>query len=112
MQIDDIRKFCHTLHSVTEDVKWGNDLCFSIGGKMFCVTSLTEPFGVSFKVKDEEFDELSNSEGFIPAPYVARYKWVLLQDAGKISKKQLQFYIKQSYELIKSKLPKKVLKEL
>jgi len=112
MVIDDIRKYCHTLPAVTEDVKWGNDLCFSIGGKMFCVTSLTEPFGVSFKVKDEEFDELSNSEGFIPAPYVARYKWVLLQDAGKISKKQLQSYIKQSYELIKSKLPKKILNEL
>ena len=83
MVIDEIRKYCHTLAAVTEDVKWGNDLCFSIGGKMFCVTSLTEPFGISFKAKDDEFDELSNSQGFIPAPYVARNKWVLLQDAGK-----------------------------
>src|SRR5882724_6200037 len=112
MVIDDIRKYCHTLHAVTEDVKWGNDLCFSIGKKMFCVVSLTEPFGVSFKVTDEEFDELSATGGFMAAPYVARYKWILLKDAGKISKQRLQHYIGQSYELIKAKLPKKVIKEL
>src|ERR1700716_550857 len=109
MLVDDIRKYCKTLPTVTEDIKWGNDLCFCIGEKMFCVASLIEPFGISFKVTDDEFDELSNTEGFIPAPYVARYKWVLLQDAHKITKKQLQFYIKQSYELVRVKLPKKIL---
>src|SRR5215470_13901581 len=102
MIVDDIRKYCRSLPSVTEDVKWGNDLCFSIGGKMFCVVSLTEPFGVSFKVGDEEFETLSETEGFIPAPYVARYKWVLLQNTTKVSKKQLEAYIRKSYELIKS----------
>ena len=112
MLVDDIRKICKSLYAVTEDVKWGNDLCFCIGEKMFCVTSLTEPFGVSFKVTDDEFDELSNADGFIPAPYVARYKWVLLQDAGKISRKKLEHYIKQSYELVKSKLSKKILNNL
>jgi len=110
--VDDIRKFCRSLPSVTEDVKWGNDLCFSIGGKIFSVVSLTEPFGISFKVPDEEFETLSESEGFMPAPYVARYKWVLLKNANKISKKELLAYIKRSYEMIKAKLPKKILKEL
>jgi predicted DNA-binding protein (MmcQ/YjbR family) len=106
MNIEDIRSFCLTLPGVTEDIKWGHDLCFCIAKKMFCVTSLQEPLTISFKVTDEEFDEVSNSEGFVPAPYVARYKWVLLENPDKVGKKKLLAYITQSYELVKRKLPK------
>jgi hypothetical protein len=81
MDIETLRNICTGLPHVTEDVKWGNDLCFLIGGKMFCVAGLDQqPLTVSLKVTDEEFDELSNSPGIVPAPYVARYKWILLQD--------------------------------
>lgn len=107
MNIEDIRSFCLALPGVTEDIKWGNDLCFCIGKKMFCVAVLKGPLKISFKVNDEEFDEVSNSDGFIPAPYVARYKWVLLENPAKVSKNKLQAYITQSYELVKMKLPKK-----
>jgi len=106
MNIEDIRSFCLTLPGVTEDIKWGHDLCFCIAKKMFCVTSLQEPLTISFNVTDEEFDEVSNSEGFAPAPYVARYKWVLLENPAKVGKKKLQAYITQSYELVQRKLPK------
>ena len=84
---DTLRKYCLSLPAVTEDVKWDNDLCFSVGGKMFCVTSLDPPFKIAFKVKDEEFDELSNMEGFIPAPYMARAKWVLVTEPERLNKK-------------------------
>lgn len=112
MNVESIQKICKSLPSVTEDIKWGNDLCFSIGAKMFCVAGLQTPSSVSFKVKDEEFDEMSARDGLEPAPYVARYKWVLVTDLNKLSKKEWEHYIRQSYELVKSKLPKKVLKEL
>ncbi|HZV70469.1 MAG TPA: MmcQ/YjbR family DNA-binding protein [Saprospiraceae bacterium] len=112
MDIESLRALCKKLPHVTEDIKWGNDLCFSIGGKMFCVTGLQTPPSVSFKVKDDEFDEMSSRKGFEPAPYVARYKWVLVTDMNTMPKKQWEYYIHQSYELVKSKLPKKVLKEL
>jgi predicted DNA-binding protein (MmcQ/YjbR family) len=112
MDIESLRKFCNTLPHVTEDVKWGHDLCFNIGGKMFCVTGLDGPFSVSFKVKDEEFGEMSTRPGIEPAPYVARYKWVLVTDAGSLSQKQWEHYIRQSYELVKSKLPKKAREKL
>ena len=112
MEIDQIRSLCKTLPAVTEDVKWGNDLCFSIAGKMFCVVGMSEPVTMSFKVKEEEFEELAASPHFKPAPYLARYKWVYLDNTSAISSKQLAAYIRQSYELIKSKLPKKLLKEI
>jgi len=112
MNIEDLRKLCSSLPAVTEDIKWGNDLAFSIGGKMFCVASLETPFTCSFKVRDEEFEELSNQDGFIPAPYMARAKWVLVTDPSKLNKREGEKYIKQSYELVKMKLTKKLRQEL
>ena len=112
MNIEQLRKFCLLLPEVTEDVKWENDLCFLIGGKMFCVTGLHRPFEVSFKVTEEEFSKLTESDGIIPAPYVARYKWVLVEKPERFTKNEWKHYIRQSYELTKSKLPKKILMQL
>jgi predicted DNA-binding protein (MmcQ/YjbR family) len=107
MNVENIRAICKKLPDVTEDVKWGADLCFLISEKMFCVSGLEGPFGVSLKVTDEEFGAMSARPGIIPAPYVARYKWVMVQDPKALTKKEWEFYITQSYELVKSKLPKK-----
>src|SRR6476661_6081626 len=111
MNIDEIRNICKKLPGVTEGVKWGNDLCFMIVEKMFCVTSLSTPLTVSLKVKDEEFEELTSVPGIQPAPYVARYKWILITDTSKFNKKQWQHFITQSYDLVKSKIPLKILKK-
>ena len=73
MDIEALRKLCKELPAVTKDDKRGNDLCFLIAKKMFCVCSLSTPLTASFKVRDDEFEELCNSDGIIPAPYVARY---------------------------------------
>lgn len=112
MDIESLRALCSQFPHVTEDIKWGNDLCFCIGDKMFCVAGLQTPTSVSFKVKDEEFDEMSSRPGIEPAPYVARYKWVLVTDLDKLNKKQWEHYVRQSYDLVKSKLPKNLLKTL
>ena len=112
MTVEDIQGICKALPAVTEDIKWGNDLVFSIGDRMFCVASLDAPFKCSFKVRDEEFEELSNKDGFIPAPYMARAKWVLVTDPSKLNKKQWEQYIKQSYQLVSMKLTKKLREQL
>ncbi len=111
MDIDQLRSHCLSFPGVTEDVKWGNDLVFSVGGKMFCVAGLETPLKFSFKIKDDDFEEISNSEGFMPAPYMARAKWVLVTQA-KLNKKAYEQYVGQSYELVKAKLTKKVRTEL
>jgi predicted DNA-binding protein (MmcQ/YjbR family) len=109
MNIEELRKFCLSQKGATEDVKWGADLCFCIGGKMFCVTGFNPPMKVSLKVRDDEFEELCSREGIIIAPYTGRYKWIYVEDASVFSDKEWKHYIQQSYELVKSKLPKKVL---
>lgn len=111
MNIETLRDLCRTLPAVTEDIKWDNDLCFLVAGKMFCVAALEGPLTVSFKVKDEEFDELANSPGIRPAPYVARYKWVQVEDVNTLNRKEWAHYVKQSYDLVRSKLPKKLARE-
>ena len=111
MDIEVLRSICSKFPGVTEDVKWGNDLCFCVGGKMFCVANLEPPHTFSFKVTETEFDELSDSDGFQPAPYLARAKWVLVTDSSKLNKRDLKNYLQQSYEMIKAKIPKKQRKE-
>ncbi|MBL7727015.1 MAG: MmcQ/YjbR family DNA-binding protein, partial [Dinghuibacter sp.] len=37
MFIDQLRSITAKLPGVTEEVKWENDLCFCVAGKMFCV---------------------------------------------------------------------------
>ena len=111
MDIESLRDFCRGLPAVTEDIKWGNDLCFSVAGKMFCAAGLDGPLTVSFKVRDEEFDELANSPGMRPAPYVARYKWVLVEEVDRLSRKEWEHYLRQSYELVRAKLAKKAARQ-
>lgn len=112
MTIEDLRERALKLPHVTEDVKWGNDLCFLIADKMFCVTGLSGDFSASIKVQAEEFEELSSRPGIIPAPYLARYKWVLVQGEASLSDDEWDHYLQQSYQLVKSKLPKKKQAEL
>lgn len=112
MDIETLRNFCQSLPAATEDIKWDNDLCFSVGGKMFLVIGLEPPHRFSFKVPDEEFEERSTREGFMPAPYMARAKWVSTESPSRLKKKESEQFIRQSYELVKAKLTKKVKADL
>ncbi len=113
MNIEELREFCLSLPHTEEDVKWGADLCFTIGKKMFCVTGLErETFGLSLKVTPEQFEKLTLEEGISPAAYVARYKWISIKGEDRLSRELWEQYIRQSYELVKAKLPKKLLSEL
>jgi predicted DNA-binding protein (MmcQ/YjbR family) len=50
-----LEKLCLSLKGTTTDVKWGADLCYSVGEKMYCVTGLEGPFSASFKTTAELF---------------------------------------------------------
>ena len=109
MNIDEIRKFCLSLPHATEDIKWGNDLTFCIGKKMFAVTGLeTAQASVSFKCTPEKFAELVEKDGIIPAHYVARYHWVTVEKLDALETTELKDLIKNSYEMVLEKLPKSV----
>jgi predicted DNA-binding protein (MmcQ/YjbR family) len=108
MDIEHLREYCLSLPGVKEDIKWGHDLCFTVGKKMFCVTSLEAPHTISFKVTEDQYESLTVSPDILPAPYMARNKWVQVQSWSRLSGAEWQYYVKQSYELVRAKLPKKV----
>lgn len=113
MTIEDLQSICKTFPGTTEDIKWENHLCFNVGEKMYLVTSPdTIPHTASFKVSDEEFEELTNREGFKPAAYLARYKWVYVDDINCMGKKEWSKYLRQSYDLVFAKLPAKIRKQI
>src|SRR5690349_21202895 len=112
MTVEDIRSIALKLPHTTEDIKWENDLCFCIAEKMFCVTSMESSVKFSLKVPENDFDDLCQRPGFSPAPYMARHKWVLIDSSAKLSRKELESFIKKSYELVKQRLPKKLQEKL
>jgi predicted DNA-binding protein (MmcQ/YjbR family) len=108
MNIDWVRRYCLSMPHAKESVQWGNDLVFKIGGKMFAVVVL-EPAKVwlSFKCSPEEFAELVERPGIIPAPYSARYHWIALETEDSLSVAEIKRLIRKSYDLVLEKLPNK-----
>lgn len=113
MNIEQLRKFCLAFPGATEDIKWGADLCFCVGAKMFCVTGVdSSDSGISLKCTPEKFEELMEREGIDPAAYVARYKWVHIARFDAVTPRELKELIEKSYELVFDKLPPKIKKTI
>ena len=103
----DLETFCMSLPGTKQDIKWGHDLCFEVAEKMYCVTSVEGGLAASFKVLPEEMETLTERKNIIPAPYMARNNWVFVETASALTPKEWKYYVKQSYELVVSKLPAK-----
>ena len=113
MDIEWIRRFCLALPGVTEQIQWEDDLLFKVGGKMFAVVRL-EPARVfmSFKAGAEDFAELVERPGIIPAPYLARAQWVALESESVLGRAELEILLRRAHSLILGKLPKKIQAEI
>ena len=112
MNIEQLRKYCLSFPGSTEDIKWGADLCFCVGAKMFCVTGADSMSGMSLKCTPAKFEELIEREGIDPAAYVGRYKWVHISNLDALTPGELKDLIKTSYRLVFDKLPPKIKKSI
>ena len=108
MTIETVRRICRAFPGTTEDIKWVEDLVFSVGKKMYAVVSLEPPHTVAFKCTPDMFAELVEREGIIPAPYLARAMWVRETELGAtLDRQELEELLRASYELVRAKLPKR-----
>jgi len=114
MNSESVRAHCLSFPHATENVQWGNDLVFKIGGKMFAVMVLEPPakYVLSFKCTEEKFNELTEQDGIDPAPYMARNKWTALERFDVLSDRELKELLRNSYQLVFDKLPKKLRTQL
>lgn len=108
--VEAMRACCLSFPHATERVQWEDHLLFCIADKMFAMYSLNTASAniLSFKCDPETFAELTEKEGIIPAPYLARYHWVALQHGHPLGRKQLEGYLRESYEMVRAKLPRKL----
>jgi predicted DNA-binding protein (MmcQ/YjbR family) len=108
MNVDWLREVCLSFPGATEQIQWGNDLLFKVGGKMFAVTPLEPaPVCLSFKASPENFTELTERLNIIPAPYLARAQWVALQTREALTLEELARLLRASYDMVFAKLPKR-----
>jgi len=107
MDIEQLRKLCLSFPGVTEQVQWQDDLVLKVAGKMFAVAPL-EParLWLTLKADPEEFAELTERPGIIPAPYLARAKWIAIESPQTLPQSEAAALLRRSYDLVVAKLPR------
>jgi len=81
-----------------------------VGGKMFAVFGIENgrERGMSIKVEPERFLELTDIDGVVPAPYLARARWVKFERADVLPATDVKALIARSHALIAAKLTRAV----
>ena len=99
------------LPGVTMEVLWGADHVYKVGGKMFAATG---PGAANFscKVSDIAFEMLTESGQAKPAPYAARFKWVLFEDLAVLPDAEVTDWLKDAHGLVAGKLSAKARRAL
>lgn len=105
MKADEIREYCLGFPDATENLQWGDDLCFRIRGKIFAIVGLDNP-RLCFKCAPDVFAELIEREDIHPAPYVGRYKWVMADRLDALATAETRELIGQSYSMVAANAPK------
>jgi len=107
MNVDGLRKFCLSFPQAKEKLQWGENLCFKVRGKIFAILNLgSVPQSICFKCDPERFAELTEREGVVPAPYLGRYKWVLVESLDVMDGWELEELLGESYRMVAEKLVK------
>jgi predicted DNA-binding protein (MmcQ/YjbR family) len=108
MNIDQLRELCLSFPGATEQTVWEGDLTFKVANKMFAHSMLeVAPIWLSFKASPENFAELTERPGIIPAPYLARAQWIALESREALPIDELKQLLRASYDLVIAKLPRK-----
>ncbi|HXW56296.1 MAG TPA: MmcQ/YjbR family DNA-binding protein [Candidatus Cybelea sp.] len=113
MNIEWVRDFCLSLPHTTEHIQWEIDLVFKVGGRMFAVVP-TEPARIwmSLKCGDEEFAELLERPGVIPAPYLARAKWIAIESDDTLPREQVERLLRTAHDVVFANLPRSAQEKL
>lgn len=117
MTRDDYNDFCRSLTATTFVNQWGNADVWKVGGKVFAIGHDNEVTGLavfSVKVAPEDFELLSQQEGFQPAPYLASrgMKWVQYTGHPAVDDAELHEHLEDSHLIVSQGLSKKKQREL
>jgi len=108
-------KYCRTFKGVNNVEQWGGASAWKLGGRIFAVCSTWGQGShtkISFKCSDLAYSILCQQPGIVPAPYLGRAKWVQLEAADAMSRRDIKDYIQAAYFIIMAKLTKAQRQEL
>ena len=110
MRVAAVRRFCLSLPGAAESVQWGEQRVYKVGGKMFAIIGMEGRnfTGLWFKAAPDSFHILTREPGIVPAPYLARAGWVMVERLASLPDRHLRAYVERSHALVAAKLPKKV----
>ena len=120
MDAEQVRGFLGTLPHTEETMQWGANLVYwvgdkAIGGKMFALVNLDEDHDpnkpapvIMFYVGPERYSELLETEGVVPAPYMARIFWVALTHWKVFRRSELEALLRDANKGVYDRLPKRV----
>lgn len=115
MTRNEFDSFCKALKSTTNVLQWGNASVWKVGGKIFAICSHWgdgDHQKIGFKCSDFSYMVLIEQQGIIPAPYLARAKWVQLSSEAAMSDDEIKTYIIEAHSIISAKLTKAKQREL
>ena len=107
MNLEEIRDYCLSKKGVTESFPFDEDtLVFKVMGKMFCLTSLSEPDHMNLKCDPEK--AITLREQFpcvLPGYHMNKKLWNSIIIDGTVSNVMLKEWIDHSYDLVVARLP-------
>jgi predicted DNA-binding protein (MmcQ/YjbR family) len=99
-----VEAFCLSLPGATLAVQWRESRVFKVGGRIFAL--LGRSGTLSFKCSDMAFHALQALPGIVPAPYLARARWVMLERLDALADEDLLDYLRAAHGLVMARLPR------
>jgi predicted DNA-binding protein (MmcQ/YjbR family) len=114
MNIEEAREYCLQLNGVTEGQPFGPDAAvYKVMGKVFALLSLNETRRISLKNTPEKNIEIRGQYEFIEGAWHMNKKHWSMVGLDFVLCQSLVFeLIRESYDLVIAKLPKKLKAEL
>ena len=115
MNIETFREFCLSFPGTSEDMPFDNKtLVFKVMGKMFALTDIDEFESINLKCDPEVAVELREkfSNTVFPGYHMNKKHWNTVVPNAELNDQKMQHWIRHSYDLVVSKLPKKLKEEL
>lgn len=114
MNIESFREYCLSRAGVSEGFPFDETtLVFKLMGKMFAITDTEDDFKIALKCDPERAIELRETHTAIqPGWHLNKQHWNTISVDGSLSDAFLTELIDHSYDLIRSKLTKKLKAEL
>ncbi|HET8858370.1 MmcQ/YjbR family DNA-binding protein [Marivirga sp.] len=114
MNIEDFRNFCIQKYGVTEELPFDeNTLVFKVMGKIFALVDINLFESVNLKCNPEEAIKLREQYDAVkPGYHMNKNHWNTIAFNGSISDREIFHWINHSYDLVVSKLPKKLRTEV